>query len=419
MLPVSAKPSPLKDHPFLKTRLFSQNSETLDDFDELAVLCSGKFPSPKKINVPEGISTQEQSLLDICSGTFSGLQGFNNEAITAEEIIRDLGEKPDISQEINKEEIPQSSTSKVFDVRNFNYPKFKIASSSDEENVSKEDQNKKKKLKKKRKYVIDDISLSDEDEENKENDFDMLLEEKEGEECDKLDELDNEEDEECHNINYDSEENEVDYEEIAQIAKKKARDFFEAEAELSGSEWGSEDEDEKGLDAFEVEDADGEKINEKKVQQELERMHIRNIIDEDKRDVRLLQELLLVDGELHGQGREKKFKWKNTASLTWDEENAPKEEDDDVEDVESEQQWRKMRHEREAFLNEQKKKAQEQLEEEDLSASDSQFLRLGQMALQKSISNSQSQMNTTVTESIVRMEDIKLPFNLNVSNLIL
>lgn len=408
MVPVPAKPSPLRNHPFLKTRLFSQNSENLPDFDELAALCSGKFPSPKKNNQVENLSTQEQSLLDICSGTFSGLEGLDNDAITTEAAIQNSEETCGTSQEISKEEITQSSNMKIFDVRNFNCSKFRIASSSDEESVAKEDQNKKKKLKKKRRYIIDDISLS-EDEENKENDFDDMSLDEEGNEFDELDREKEEDNDERGNINYDSEENEVDYEESVEVVKKKAREFFEAEAELSGSEWGSEDEDEKELDEFEVEDADGEKINEKKVQQELERMHIRNILDEDQRDVRLLQELLLEDGELHGEGREKKFKWKNTTSSTWDEENTPKEEDEDVEDIESEQQWRKLRHEREAFLNEQKIKAQEQFEEEDITGSDSQFLKLGQMALQN------SQMQTSVTESIVKMGDIKLPFNLNVS----
>ena len=36
-------------------------------------------------------------------------------------------------------------------------------------------------------------------------------------------------------------------------------------------------------------------------------------MDEDRREVRLLQEMLLEDGELHseGGGRERKFRWKN------------------------------------------------------------------------------------------------------------
>lgn len=38
----------------------------------------------------------------------------------------------------------------------------------------------------------------------------------------------------------------------------------------------------------------------------------RQVLDEDKREVRFLQELLLEDGENHGDAeRERKFKWKN------------------------------------------------------------------------------------------------------------
>lgn len=37
----------------------------------------------------------------------------------------------------------------------------------------------------------------------------------------------------------------------------------------------------------------------------------RQLLDDDKREVRLLQELLLEDGEMHGTGRERKFRWKN------------------------------------------------------------------------------------------------------------
>lgn len=39
----------------------------------------------------------------------------------------------------------------------------------------------------------------------------------------------------------------------------------------------------------------------------------RRVLDDDQREVRILQELLLEDGEFHsdGPGRERKFRWKN------------------------------------------------------------------------------------------------------------
>lgn len=35
------------------------------------------------------------------------------------------------------------------------------------------------------------------------------------------------------------------------------------------------------------------------------------MLDDDTREVKLLQELLLEDGEMHGTGRQRQFKWKN------------------------------------------------------------------------------------------------------------
>lgn len=54
----------------------------------------------------------------------------------------------------------------------------------------------------------------------------------------------------------------------------KPNDFFENEAELSESEWGSEDEDENGLDALEFEQADNENFDENKMRTVLEKIHM-------------------------------------------------------------------------------------------------------------------------------------------------
>lgn len=55
---------------------------------------------------------------------------------------------------------------------------------------------------------------------------------------------------------------------------KKASEFVENEADLSGSEWGSADEDEKDLDRFEVELGDEDLFDQSKIQSELERIHM-------------------------------------------------------------------------------------------------------------------------------------------------
>lgn len=54
----------------------------------------------------------------------------------------------------------------------------------------------------------------------------------------------------------------------------KVADFFEDEAELSESEWASEDEDEQNLDDLELEDGDVEKFDERKLKRGLERIHM-------------------------------------------------------------------------------------------------------------------------------------------------
>lgn len=57
---------------------------------------------------------------------------------------------------------------------------------------------------------------------------------------------------------------------------KKASEFVENEADLSGSEWGSADEDEdaEDLDEFENELGDEDHFDQSKIQSELERIHM-------------------------------------------------------------------------------------------------------------------------------------------------
>lgn len=55
---------------------------------------------------------------------------------------------------------------------------------------------------------------------------------------------------------------------------KKAFEYFENEAELSESEWGSADEDEKDLDNFEGELGDEDEFDRIKIQSELERIRM-------------------------------------------------------------------------------------------------------------------------------------------------
>lgn len=82
----------------------------------------------------------------------------------------------------------------------------------------------------------------------------------------------------------------------------------------------------------------------------------RRVLDKDASDIKKIQELLFEDEEENGLGRERQFKWKNVDS-NWDEQ---KNTDEAAEagaahkdsDEENEEQWRKMRHERELMLKE-------------------------------------------------------------------
>lgn len=102
----------------------------------------------------------------------------------------------------------------------------------------------------------------------------------------------------------------------------------------------------------------------------------------------MLQELLLEDGELHGSGRQRQFRWKNID--TFDGEEPPKTEDDIFldEDDETEEQWRKKRYEREQFLKEKQKSTDNDM------FYNSQILKLGHKLLEKNNSSSGSLANT-------------------------
>lgn len=85
-------------------------------------------------------------------------------------------------------------------------------------------------------------------------------------------------------------------------------------------------------------------------------MFRRRVLDKDASDIKKIQELLFEDEEDNGLGRERQFKWKNVDN-NWDEQkNRDKADDTGAahrdSDEENEEQWRKMRHERELMLKE-------------------------------------------------------------------
>merc|ERR1712008_235362 len=127
---------------------------------------------------------------------------------------------------------------------------------------------------------------------------------------------DGDEDGDENEVMYDSEENEIQTPKIQKIKGIRGKhgirkEFLDAEAQLSGSE-GSDDEDERGLDKLLVEEGDLDDIDIDEVRDEVGRIHHRQQLDEDQREIRLMQEAFLEDGELHSDNtRNRKFRWAN------------------------------------------------------------------------------------------------------------
>ncbi|CAG9860448.1 unnamed protein product [Phyllotreta striolata] len=397
-------PSPLREsdwHAELQKKLHTDSIITNSQAEAMKELCSDDFPvsqdlsnetiesSAKLTDLTGGIQiapTNTQEILNICSGTFeesqndgiSSLPTANSNcinpsvkvALNAVEEVKSLDKDQDmiISQLLNEEEL--ETFKKKFDSPVLEYTQRSheeamggggiIESDDDEEGILEV---RKKKINQKKLTFSDDESSVGDDEERDLSD----------EEMDDAQPLPAE-------INYDSEENEVDYAEETEKKPLKAKDFFEDEAELSESEWGSDDEDEKDLDVLEFEQGDKDQFDNKKLRMDLEKIHMRRILDDDTR------ELLLDDGELHGSGRERQFRWKNVDS-NFPAEDETRNSDDEapVEEDDSEEQWRRRRHEREMFLKE-KKSQQEDIEMFD----GGEILKLGYRVITSSSSISQS-----------------------------
>ncbi|KAL1471779.1 hypothetical protein MTO96_039736 [Rhipicephalus appendiculatus] len=98
----------------------------------------------------------------------------------------------------------------------------------------------------------------------------------------------------------------------------KLQDFFEDEAELSGSDVGSDGEDEDDEEGVlaDLIAAENGKEDDEKIREEIGRFHFKQLLDEDKRELKIYQELLLEDGDLHsdGAGRQRQFRWRNSGT---------------------------------------------------------------------------------------------------------
>lgn len=303
----------------------TKNPEEVED--ELLDLCSGKFAETQAAPVISQIpitqtpgNVNETELEDLCSGVF------------------------------NEETAPQTQIEET-QVEKSQKTVLRIVSSDEEkepdEDASNSEVKKIKKLKKKKKKHLK-LGFSD-DEEDDDEEQNSADEEKEEE--------DEEEEEEIPQtfIDYDSEENEIEVQMSKKDCVKQANAFLEKEAELSESEWGSADEDERNLDKYDMELGDEDEFDQQKLQSELEQIHMRKVLDDDIREVKKIQEMLFDDEEADGVGRQRKFRWKNAENgFSLDDPagggGADNDEQVDSADDDEEMKWRKMRFEREQFL---------------------------------------------------------------------
>lgn len=257
-------------------------------------MCSGKFPETQKCFseekssiLAEELPPTTQELLNVCSGDFVTMAEPASSTVpqtlpstseklvintqsNAEKEIKSLDEDQDliISQLLDEDELERFKK-KFESPVNLIVRKNQIFEDIEEVNatglINSDDENEGleiKTRKRKKKLVFSDDENSDDDEE-------VGVEEED--EIDLHDDVDDEEQPDF----IDDEEQELENEVAAQESSNfKLTDFLDKEAELSESEWGSADEDEKGLDELDFEEGDEEKFNEKKMRTELERIHM-------------------------------------------------------------------------------------------------------------------------------------------------